>query len=303
MHVVVARALPRALSALFVVIAFHAGFARPAEAANVTLAWDSNYESDVAGYLITYGTRSGQPDQTVDVGNHTSYRLTNLATGRTYYFAVIAYNTRGQRSSPSAEVSTTIGSTSLRLDNFIVNPTSPRQAGTTMIFAAAPSGGTTPYQYKWMLYDGTRTSVLRDWSSESTFSWTPIAPNPNYAITAWVRNANNRNDAPDAQRTVPFAITPPDPTRVTLVADRQSPQPPGTRITFTATASGGTGPYDFQWSVFNGSSWSVQQDWSRNGQFSWTPSSPNSNYQVMVRVRGGQSLGSNPSLAMPFPIQ
>jgi hypothetical protein len=90
---------------------------------------------------------------------------------------------------------------------------------------------------------------------------------------------------------------------INLAADREAPQRPGTRIIFSATARGGAVRYEFQWSLFNGVTWAVVQDWSSTGSFAWTPAAPNSRYQVMVRVRGGQNLGANAGIAMPFPIQ
>ena len=78
-----------------------------AEAGPVTLAWDANSESDIAGYLISYGTAAGVRPNTVDVGNRTSWTL-NLAGGQRYYFAVQAYNTSGLFSGPSNEVNTLI---------------------------------------------------------------------------------------------------------------------------------------------------------------------------------------------------
>ena len=43
-----------------------------AAAQSVTLAWDANPESDISGYQVEYGTVSGSPTTTVDVGNVTT---------------------------------------------------------------------------------------------------------------------------------------------------------------------------------------------------------------------------------------
>jgi hypothetical protein len=296
------------VSALVLLTTPAVGLLRAADAATVTLEWDSNRESDLAGYLVIYGTASGQLTLTVDVGNHTSYQFTNLETGRTYFFAVRAYNTAGLRSAPSAEVSTTIGIAPLSLTNFMANLTPPRQVGTTVIFAAAASGGMPPYQYKWFVSDGSKSTMARDWSGDNTFTWHPSVANPNYAVKAWARGATNTGDAPEnssSERSLPFAITPVDPTGtvINLVADREAPQPNGTRIVFTATVKGGSATYEFQWSLFDGASWKVLQDFSTDAKLSWTPTVPNPKYQVMVRVRGGRNLAANAGIAMPFPVK
>src|SRR5205085_7771374 len=73
--------------------------------AQVTLAWDPNTESDLAGYKVYIGTASGVYTTTIDVGNVTTYTVTGLAPGATYYFVVTAYDTGGLESGFSNEVS------------------------------------------------------------------------------------------------------------------------------------------------------------------------------------------------------
>jgi uncharacterized protein YqjF (DUF2071 family) len=72
---------------------------------SVTLAWDPNTEFNLAGYKVYYGVASGVYTNSVDVGNVTTNRVTGLAQGVTYYFAITAYNTSGQESDYSAEIS------------------------------------------------------------------------------------------------------------------------------------------------------------------------------------------------------
>ena len=52
-------------------------------AADLTIAWDTNTESDLAGYKLFYGTSSKNYDVSVDVGNTTTYTIANLAEGIT----------------------------------------------------------------------------------------------------------------------------------------------------------------------------------------------------------------------------
>jgi hypothetical protein len=55
--------------------------------------------------MIHYGTASGTYSQGIDVGNTTSYTVSNLIDGQTYYFAVTTYNAAGDESVDSNEVS------------------------------------------------------------------------------------------------------------------------------------------------------------------------------------------------------
>jgi hypothetical protein len=91
-----------------VVCIFIGVFASNALAAQATLAWDSNTESDLAGYRIHYGTVSGRYTTSIDVHNVTSYTLTGLTEGQTYYLAASAYDTSGNSSGFSNEVQYTV---------------------------------------------------------------------------------------------------------------------------------------------------------------------------------------------------
>jgi len=75
-----------------------------AHSAQVTLAWDPNAESDLAGYKIYDGSSSHGYQFSIDVGNKTTCTLSNLEDGRTYYFAATAYDTSGYESEYSSEV-------------------------------------------------------------------------------------------------------------------------------------------------------------------------------------------------------
>jgi hypothetical protein len=78
----------------------------------LTLTWDAVADPNLAGYRVYYGTQArtylqlpgyGQPVAT----GTTTYQLTDLSPN-TYYFAVTAYDSLGNESSYSNEVSRTI---------------------------------------------------------------------------------------------------------------------------------------------------------------------------------------------------
>jgi hypothetical protein len=77
----------------------------PAIASSVLLQWNANLESDIAGYIVSYGTQSGQYNADIDVGNQTTATVTGLTEGIRYYFVVRAYNAAPLISLASAEVS------------------------------------------------------------------------------------------------------------------------------------------------------------------------------------------------------
>src|ERR1700730_14264324 len=86
-----------------VLLALLLGGASALHAATVTAMWDANSEPDVTGYVVSYGTASGQYSTSIDVGNVTAHPLT-LAPGNRYYVVVQAYDRGGLYSPPAAEV-------------------------------------------------------------------------------------------------------------------------------------------------------------------------------------------------------
>lgn len=87
----------------------------PVFAGDVSLAWDPSVSEDVAGYKIYYGNSSGSYDSFRTVTNQTSYTVTGLSSG-TYYFAVTAFDSAGNESGYSNEVSAVVGGSSLTCD-------------------------------------------------------------------------------------------------------------------------------------------------------------------------------------------
>jgi N-acetylmuramoyl-L-alanine amidase len=206
----------------------------------------------------------------------------------------------------------TAAATPLSVTSLTANRTAPQQTGTPVTFSAAASGGSSPYQYKWLLSDGTSTTVLQAWSTSSTVTWTPSTANPSYQITVWARSASNTADAAEnanSTRTMPFAITSaPTPLTLTSITPNVSaPQQAGTAITFTANVSGGTAPQQYKWWLFAGGTWTVVRGWSTSNTYTWTPSASDGSYRVGVWVRSASSTADtfdNPAAngSLPYPV-
>lgn len=73
-----------------------------------TLTWNPVTSTDLAGYKVYMGTASGIYGTPINAGNVTSYMVSNLTLGTTYYFVVTGYNSGGSESLPSNEVSKSI---------------------------------------------------------------------------------------------------------------------------------------------------------------------------------------------------
>jgi PKD repeat protein len=137
----------------------------PVDAADATLAWDPVNNPALGGYRLYYGQSSRNYSTNVNVGNQTMHTLTNLVAGQTYFFAVTAYDTNGQRESTfSNEVSATIPST-----------------GVVAHFSANPTSGTGPLT---VVFTNASTGSINTWSWNFGDSGTSAAQNPSHTYTA-----------------------------------------------------------------------------------------------------------------------
>lgn len=80
--------------------------------ASVTLEWDAPTTradgtdlTDLAGYRVYYGTQTGDYSSSVDIGNATSVVIEDLTVESTYFFVVTSYDSSGNESEPSNEIS------------------------------------------------------------------------------------------------------------------------------------------------------------------------------------------------------
>ena len=180
----------------------------------------------------------------------------------------------------------TISSTAVPLINLVslsANRVAPQAPGTTITWAATPTGGSAPYEFKWSVYNGTAWSDVTGWTAQGTLAWTPLTANAAYQVRVWARSAGNSVDAPEASNQVAFAITASSPlvSAVTLTANRASGQPTGTTITWTAAPAGGVAPHQYKWWLFDGVAWTVATGWTSSSTFAWTPTAAG-NYLVGV---------------------
>ncbi|NRD23414.1 fibronectin type III domain-containing protein [Winogradskyella litoriviva] len=102
---------------------------------DVPITWDST--ATATGYKISVGTTAGGTDieNATDLGNATSYTLSNTALSTDYYYTVIAYNDLGD-STGCSEMSFTTGANECYCD-----PSSENTNTTTLISDFVTTGG------------------------------------------------------------------------------------------------------------------------------------------------------------------
>jgi hypothetical protein len=199
--------MPKFAKVIFVVVSAIC-CPRLSHAAGLTVAWDPPSDGMTAGYLLLYGTASHSYSQQVDVGNTTSYTLSGLSDGTTYYFAVKAYDAIGDLSSPSAEVSATIAPsvapvvTALSLTS---NVPPPQPVATSVTWLSTATGGVAPYQFQWALYGAGQWTVW-PWTAASTWTWTPTTPGNDYQVKVAVRSSGSSSTSGEMSQSVPFTV-------------------------------------------------------------------------------------------------
>jgi hypothetical protein len=186
------------------------------QASTLTIAWDANTESNIGGYLVFFGTRSGNYDGYVDVGGATAVVMNAADSTKTYYFAVAAYSTSGLRSALSAEVSWKAAAPSL------LNPGSQTstvgQSVRLQLSATDPTGLALTYGASGL------PPGLSIANAAGTISGNPSTPGA-YAVTATATNAAGAS----ATQLFTWTILSP-PASATPIAVHDS-SPPTIRIT------------------------------------------------------------------------
>jgi len=105
--------MKKLLFALFLVSVLAFSVSTAFAASNVTLEWDLNTELDMAGYRVYQSSNPGiVPAPALKVGTDiphptNTYVVTDVPDG-TWYWVITAYDTEGNESGPSNEVTTTL---------------------------------------------------------------------------------------------------------------------------------------------------------------------------------------------------
>jgi len=174
---------------------------------------------------------------------------------------------------------------------------SPQLIGAIVTFSAVATGGSGDYEYYFTVRDpNTGTwSVGQAYSGNSSWTWdTTGLGTGTYTIQVWARSVGSLA-AYEAYRSISYTLnTPPPPvTGVTLLMDKVSPQSVGAKVTFSAAAMGGSGNYEYYFTVRdpNTGAWSVGQAYSGNSSWTWdtTGLGPGA-YTVQVWARSVGSL-------------
>jgi hypothetical protein len=161
---------PKFLFFLLLTILF-SNLGQQGHCAQVSLTWDPNSESDLAGYKIYSGTQSGTYQNNIDVGNVTTYILNGLTLGQTYYIVATAYNTQGLESGFSNELVYTVPSCSYAISPSSASFPASGGSGSVSITTQASCNWGTSASASWLTINsgsGTGNGTMRYTVSPNT---------------------------------------------------------------------------------------------------------------------------------------
>ena len=209
-----------------------------------------------------------------------SYRLQVWARNAS---SVAAYDAWRGVGPYTVGASTALGATGLSADRVFPVP-----ARTPVTWTATAIGGAGPYSYRFNVFNGATWTVGQDWSAANTWTWVPPTAGT-YFLQVWVRNAGSGAVYDAWLGTRPVAIGGAAALSVRNITTAPgSPLVVGGPAVIAATATGGTGPYTYQFLVYNGATWSIGQNWSSSSTLTWTPPAAGS-YSVQVWIRNAGS--------------
>ncbi len=132
---------------------------------------------------------------------------------------------------------------------------------------------------------GSSTSLIP--KTQTSYTITNLSTGSFYFVVTAVDTSDNESPySTEAFKTISAAETTSPATSVTLMSNLYSPQKVGAIVTFTATASGGSGTYEYQfWRKPSGGSWSIVQNYSSSNSFSWNTTGAAGTSQIVVWAR------------------
>ena len=151
-------------------------------------------------------------------------------------------------------------------------------------FTANATGGSGNHEYQFLLIDPERVwTVGQDYGNENTFEWTPPSAG-RWWIQVRARNVGSSELFEAVTDQLFEVLSDPPVSSVTVEADKMSP---GDRspVTFTASALGGSGNYEYQFLLIDPERvWTEGQAYGNENTFEWTPPSAG-RWWIQVRAR------------------
>ena len=171
---------------------------------------------------------------------------------------------------------------------------SPQIVGSAITYTALPKGGTGANEYRFYEYSpytNNQWVMIRDYSTNPSFTWDSSGKVGTTRIGVWARTIGSQQPV---YGSIAYSIQDiPKPTSVAISPNLSSPRNEGTYVTFTASAQGGTGSYEYRFYEYNattGNQWQMVRDFTSNPSYTWNSAGKigRTYIGVWARSSGGQ---------------
>jgi hypothetical protein len=175
--------------------------------ATLTISNTGTAALTVSGITYPAGFSGTWAGGTIAAGGAQAVTVTFAPTAATSYGGTVTV-TGNQTSGTSTLAASGTGTAAATVSSvaLVANKTSPQAAGTAITWTATPTGGTAPVQYKWWLFDGTTWTMVLNWTTTNTYTWTPTT-NGSYYVGVWARSAGITVDLAEALASTAFTIS------------------------------------------------------------------------------------------------
>lgn len=160
-----------------------------------------------------------------------------------------------------------------------VDKAAPQPANTNIKVTADADGINNPL-FKFWIYDGFNWKVVQDYSTIRELNWVPDRSG-NYRIWVDVKDSLSTKER-DSYKEILYTIN-----NIAVISniitDKISPQVMNSAINITAEA-GGSSSILYRFWIYDGSNWSIVQNYSKLNSYRWIPSK-GGNYRIWVDVK------------------
>ncbi|WP_373323133.1 triple tyrosine motif-containing protein [Alkalihalobacterium chitinilyticum] len=159
-----------------------------------------------------------------------------------------------------------------------------KQPINTDIIVTTRSNNSSNNLTKYLIHDGQKWRTLQDYSSNNKLNWKPTKPG-SYRIKAQVKHKSSKKKF-DQEKSMRFTIYEPSVLK-SFSTDQTTPSETNTNIKLTAEATK-QGEHLFRFSVSNGETWTILQDYSPTNEVNWKPTTSGS-YKLRVEIKNKNS--------------
>ena len=233
----------------------------------------SGYFKPVAYRYIVFNGSTWYVIQDWSTVSTTSWKP-SIAGTYTLYCAV--RDTQGQIVTKSMPYVITEGST-LAVTSLTSSKPTPQLKNTAISITASATGGTGSKLYRFSAFDGTKWTMIKDYSSLTYATWTPTLPG-NYKVWVDVKDTSGTVVSKNMNYLINdlsnLAIT-------SLTSSVSSPQNVNSSIAINALCKGAVGTTKYRFVVMKNGLTNKVQEYSTSSVFNWKPTEPG-DYEIYM---------------------